>query len=203
MARENKKDVILQTAIELFYTKGFTATSTSEIAARAGVAEGTIFRHFKTKKEILLAVLENFIEVYGHTFAVQPIQDIVSQSKDKDIKEVLKLIMKDRLTLIEQNAELIWIVVTEMRYQPEIKEKVIDHIGQKLFMIMREFFAYGVENGIFREGDPTAMLRGFIGSALGLVIQHKAFAPGGTTTKSLDQSMDEAIDLFLNGVCVQ
>lgn len=45
-----KQAKILQAAVEIFAEKGYAATSTSEIAKRAGVAEGTIFRHYKTKK---------------------------------------------------------------------------------------------------------------------------------------------------------
>lgn len=45
-----KQISILEAAIEIFSDKGFSAASTSEIAQKAGVAEGTIFRYYKTKK---------------------------------------------------------------------------------------------------------------------------------------------------------
>ena len=47
---------ILSAAIELFSEKGYEATATSEIAKKAKVAEGTIFRYYKTKKELLFAI---------------------------------------------------------------------------------------------------------------------------------------------------
>jgi AcrR family transcriptional regulator len=46
---------LLRAALELFTTVGFRATTTPEIAARADVAEGTIYRHFSGKEELLLA----------------------------------------------------------------------------------------------------------------------------------------------------
>ena len=52
-----KQIKILQSAIEVFAEKGYAGSSTSEIAQRAGVAEGTIFRHYKTKKDLLLSIV--------------------------------------------------------------------------------------------------------------------------------------------------
>lgn len=54
----SKKDEILRTAAALFASKGFKETSTAEIAAAIGVAESTIFYHYGTKEEVLLAVLK-------------------------------------------------------------------------------------------------------------------------------------------------
>jgi AcrR family transcriptional regulator len=46
---------LIRAALELFTTVGFRATTTPEIAAKAEVAEGTIYRHFSGKEELLLA----------------------------------------------------------------------------------------------------------------------------------------------------
>lgn len=45
-----KQIAILEAAIEIFSDKGYSAAATSEIAQKAGVAEGTIFRYYKTKR---------------------------------------------------------------------------------------------------------------------------------------------------------
>ncbi|MBU0943149.1 MAG: TetR/AcrR family transcriptional regulator [Proteobacteria bacterium] len=58
----SRKEAILQTATRFFSEKGFRDTSMSEIAKVTGVADGTIFYHFKTKGELFLAVLKNFKE---------------------------------------------------------------------------------------------------------------------------------------------
>lgn len=54
-----KRDTILLTAARLFAERGFNNTPTSLLAKEAGVAEGTIFRHFKTKDDIFLTLIRN------------------------------------------------------------------------------------------------------------------------------------------------
>ena len=52
-----KKSLILQKSLELFSTSGFKGTSTRSIANEAGVSEGLIFKHFKSKNGLLSALL--------------------------------------------------------------------------------------------------------------------------------------------------
>src|SRR5690606_26788480 len=54
--KTEKQVKILEAAVDIFSEKGYAATSTSEIAQKAGVAEGTIFKHYKTKKDLLLSI---------------------------------------------------------------------------------------------------------------------------------------------------
>src|SRR2546430_14366674 len=47
----------MEAAAEVFAERGFEGATTAEIAQRAGVAEGTIFKRFRTKRDLLLAVV--------------------------------------------------------------------------------------------------------------------------------------------------
>jgi AcrR family transcriptional regulator len=51
-----KKEQILETALNLFIENGFDKTPTTRIALEAGVATGTLFHHFKTKEELINAL---------------------------------------------------------------------------------------------------------------------------------------------------
>lgn len=53
----DKHDKILTTALRMFAEKGFAATSTAALAREAGVAEGTIFRHFTGKEAIFSEIV--------------------------------------------------------------------------------------------------------------------------------------------------
>ena len=53
-----KKDIILQTALQMFARKGFKDSSMADLSKATGAAEGTIFYHFKTKQDIFLEILK-------------------------------------------------------------------------------------------------------------------------------------------------
>lgn len=57
-----KKDAILQTATYLFSRKGYKDTAMGELSKMTGVAEGTIFYHFKSKQGVFLAILASLKE---------------------------------------------------------------------------------------------------------------------------------------------
>jgi AcrR family transcriptional regulator len=55
---ESARERILSTAYELFSHRGIRAVGTDEVIARAGVAKATLYRHFPSKDDLVLAVLE-------------------------------------------------------------------------------------------------------------------------------------------------
>lgn len=58
MKRE-KREQILDSALELFAEQGFRGTPTADIAKHAGVATGTLFHHFKTKEDLINSLYEH------------------------------------------------------------------------------------------------------------------------------------------------
>ena len=55
---EERKNEILDVAERLFGTKGFDNTSTSDILNEVGIARGTLYYHFKSKEDILDAMID-------------------------------------------------------------------------------------------------------------------------------------------------
>jgi AcrR family transcriptional regulator len=56
--RLTKRDQLIETAWRLFYRDGYHATGIDRILAKAGVAKMTLYKHFRSKEELILAVLE-------------------------------------------------------------------------------------------------------------------------------------------------
>lgn len=57
MTTVSKRDQLVETALDLFYKQGFNATGIDKILAEAGVAKMTLYKHFKSKEELIQAVL--------------------------------------------------------------------------------------------------------------------------------------------------
>ena len=53
----NKRDTLVDTALNLFYREGFHAVGIDRILAEAGVAKMTLYNHFRSKDELILSVL--------------------------------------------------------------------------------------------------------------------------------------------------
>lgn len=60
------RDRILTAAYELFSRRGIRAVGTDEVIERAGVARATLYRHFSTKDDLVLAVLQRREELWTH-----------------------------------------------------------------------------------------------------------------------------------------
>ncbi|HHO53424.1 MAG TPA: TetR/AcrR family transcriptional regulator [Deltaproteobacteria bacterium] len=56
--RADKRTLIINAAVAVFAEKGFLLAPVSDIANRAGVADGTIYRYFKNKEDLLLSIFE-------------------------------------------------------------------------------------------------------------------------------------------------
>src|SRR3990170_3350064 len=58
LSGEERRQQIVEAAIDLFSRKGFRGTTTREIAEAAGISEAMIFKHFATKQELYSAIIE-------------------------------------------------------------------------------------------------------------------------------------------------
>lgn len=59
MARVNTRDLIVETASQLFYDKGYNLIGINEIIEKSGIAKATLYNHFKSKEDLCVAYLES------------------------------------------------------------------------------------------------------------------------------------------------
>ncbi|HEV2083549.1 MAG TPA: TetR/AcrR family transcriptional regulator [Gemmatimonadales bacterium] len=82
---------LLRAGLELFTTVGFRATTTPEIAARAGVAEGTIYRHFSGKEDLLIAAYHE-AQRWGLELIKEPDGDKVLSPRERLLGVAMRLV---------------------------------------------------------------------------------------------------------------
>ncbi|MEL0437109.1 TetR/AcrR family transcriptional regulator [Phycobacter sp. K97] len=64
--RPNKRDELVRKALDVFYRNGFHATGMDMLVAETGVSKTSMYKHFRTKEELILAVLRLRDENFRH-----------------------------------------------------------------------------------------------------------------------------------------
>ena len=77
------RDRLVRAALELFTTQGYHASTTPEIAHKAGVAEGTIYRHFASKEQLLNEIYRAGVRLFVSIVKDTPLTVPVPERLDK------------------------------------------------------------------------------------------------------------------------
>lgn len=190
---------ILDAATKIFAQKGYEGGRTSDIAKEANIAEGTIFRYFKTKKDLLVGLLMPLIIKFFRPLMFKSMEKIMDNEKNESINVVLKNIMMDRMSLIKRNAPLVKTVMVESIYHPELLEPLQKEIAPKVIPIVDKFFKENIEKGNLREIDPRLMTRSLISLVAGFSILSNSF-PEVFTTEGDEKEIEKIVDILINGI---
>lgn len=195
-----KERKILEAAIAVISEKGFSASSTNEIARLAGVAEGTIFRYFKTKKDILRGILIQMVHMTSEPLFLDSIKKILFQENQKDLRSILKALLKNRIDLIEAIFPMLRIVITEAMYHEDIREILYEKIISELLEIYKIFQEEMVAKGLMnKELDPVIVARSVIGNLAAFFVYRNIFGPM-VQLEDFDQELDKVIDVIMYGI---
>jgi AcrR family transcriptional regulator len=161
-----RKEQIKRAALEIIYLDGISKFKTKRLADTIGISEAAIFRHFSTKKEILLDIL-NDVE----TQLLSSIKEIEQMKEPAGFR--LQKIVCLTIHYLIKNRGLSVMMFSEMaeNCDPEIKCKVQSiFLGQR--MIVEKIAAQGVEKGeIKSETDPHAFSLLYMGIPVGIQIE--------------------------------
>lgn len=195
-----KEEKILKAAIEVFSEKGFSAATTGEIARNAGIAEGTIFRYYKTKKDILKGILIQTINLFSGKLVMDGVEKIFIGSGDKDLRTILKELIYDRLKLVDKFFPMARIIITEALYHDDVREAIYNNIIVKALEAFTVFHSKMSERGMVRSDvEPLVLLRCILGNVFGLIIQKKFFGDKFEAGE-LDKEVDKMLEAILYGI---
>jgi len=128
----DKQKSIIKAAIELFSVKGYAATSTREIAQKAGVAEGSIFKLFPTKKDLMLWITKRIIKTALFPLVSSGIVELLEKPFNSR-EEFLTAFLENRLELIQEGVPLFKIIIQELPFQPEIRAMLFEQFKKMPF----------------------------------------------------------------------
>src|SRR3990172_268817 len=100
---------ILDAALEMFAEQGYSGTATSEIAKKAGVSEAAIFRHYKTKKDLLIGVVAPVLRVFAPAL-IADIKEILSR-RYPDLRSFVSALVVDRTAFVRRHHRVLRIAV--------------------------------------------------------------------------------------------
>jgi AcrR family transcriptional regulator len=195
-----KQRSILRAAIQLFAEKGFHASSTAEIAKAAGVAEGTIFRHYRSKKDILLAVVAPVLVKVAAPFILKDIRHIFEKEAQRPVAEIVRELYHNRLELIDANEKHIRILLQEAFFHPEIREALISTVFREAKGMAQKVIEAKIESGELRPLPSEAVFRMVLSTMLGLVLFRQVLEPEEFRQHSDDEQIELALDMLLNGI---
>jgi len=200
MSEKEKK--ILDAAIAVIGEKGFSAASTSEIARQAGVAEGTIFRYFKTKKDILRGILIHLGNVIAEPLVVYGLKKILYQEGREDLRSGIRLVLKDRMAVINAVFPMLRIVITEAMYHEDIRQILYDKIISRAVEVFEEYHREMVEKGLMKkEIDAVVAGRSILGNLVLFFVYRNLFGPM-IQLDDYDRELDQVIDAVMHGIAM-
>ncbi len=154
----NSKNRISNVALGLFIKRGIKSTTTKEIAKKAGIAEGTIYKHFKSKDDIARELFTTNMDMFR--------EKLLENTGDyTNPNEILKALVQNFFDFAKNHPKSYSYIMeahfTELRRIPKEKPKPKDAFIKAIRL--------GIEKGDFREIDENlgaALVIGMITRAI-------------------------------------
>jgi AcrR family transcriptional regulator len=195
-----KEKRILEAAIKVFSEKGFSAATTSEIARNANVAEGTIFRYFKTKKDILRGILIQSISILSRSIVMGSVEKILLSSEEKDLRAILKELLFDRMKLVDSFFPMARVIITEALYHDDVREALYQNVFAKARSTFELFHQKMLEKGIIRKDlDSDTFFRCILGNFIIFIAQRKLFVEK-SKSEDMEKEFDKMLDVIMFGI---
>ena len=131
------KKKIMQAAVDLISTKSYNGTSTLQIAKHAGLSQATLFKYFKTKEDLLTAILHPVVPgLFGRFF-----EELLALNTTE---EKVHYLVHNRMAYLKKNRALMKIILQEIFSNKKLRNEQIfiwNTIQDKLLRVHEELVA--------------------------------------------------------------
>jgi AcrR family transcriptional regulator len=150
--RAERMEQIEAAARDVFSRHGFAAASISEIAAGAGVVEGTIYKYYENKRDLLLTVLRRWYEAM--------IADYVAQLAGlTGLRNRLRFVIWRHLKSIKDNPDLCRLFYAEVRGMDDYYQSTLYRLNREYTNVLMRILRDGVAAGELRPDLSIALVR--------------------------------------------
>jgi TetR/AcrR family transcriptional regulator, cholesterol catabolism regulator len=186
---QDRRELILSTAAEMFARKGLRATTVRGIADAVGVLSGSLYHHFPSKDAILDEVLSRYLDAIRARYAV-----VLASGKGP--AERLHDLVVTSLEIAEEQPHATAIYQNEAQYLREMQGfGDIQSAAAEIQQTWLQVIAAGVADGSFRDDIPARVFYRLIRDAVWLSIRwHRPDGPYST-----HQLAEDVTALFLHG----
>lgn len=155
--KANRKEQIMEAAMKLFAEKGFERSTTKAIAAKAGVAEGTIFIYFPTKRDLLIACVRQEI--------VEPLTEIFKDECASD-EDIIRAFFINRLGLLRKHFGMFKLMLSEGLFNTDLRKEFFERIFSPGLAEVVGYITRRMEAGKFKRLDPVMVAKSLVGQVI-------------------------------------
>jgi AcrR family transcriptional regulator len=189
---------ILEAAREVFFRDGFMAANLDEVAQKAGVAKGTLYRYFESKAELYVEVLAHNGEIFK-----QRMRETVGGggSASDRIRRVAKFYF-DHWVRNRDYFEIFW-AIENQSVIGELPPGVLGQVSElwaECIEIVAGIITDGVESGEFVESDAWEVANILWTVANALIQTEKSATRRSLRRVGLEKAFEDTIALFLRGL---
>jgi TetR/AcrR family transcriptional regulator len=200
--RARRKDArpgeLLDAALDLFVEKGFAATRSEEVAARAGVSKGTLFLYFPTKQDLFKAVVH---ESLATRFVAW---NAAYDSFTGTTAEMLRYCLDTWWTHVgaTRASGISKLIMSEAHNFPEVAAYYEAKVIAPAATLVRRILQRGIDSGEFETADPDYAVFSILGTFVYLIAWKHSMVnclPPGLPFEP-ERYLASQADIILNGL---
>src|SRR3954447_12008123 len=165
-----RRQAIIDAALDEFISRGFTATRLDDVAKRAGVAKGTIYLHFKDKEALFQELIRTaLVPLIGRLAAPPPPGGSVRAALEKFAQTFAEEVISTR------RGDIVRLIVAEGPRFPSIADFYYREVVSRGMDAMRSMIELGISRGEIRQESLTRFPQIVVAPAIVAVIWHGLF----------------------------
>jgi AcrR family transcriptional regulator len=190
LSREQRIADLMRIARGVFRARGFDDGVIAEIAASAGVVEGTIYRYFPTKRDLLIEVMEDWYEEMLADYD-QHLKGIAGT------RNRLRFMIWRHLTVMHEEPVLCRLMMGEVRADADYRRTAVYDLNRRYTQRTIAIIKEGIASGEFRADVPVTIVRDMIYGG----IEHHCWAYlRGEGDFSPERAADEIVAIVYRGL---